>query len=384
MRTRRRFAAVAAGASALLCLATVSGVVGASAAGAASTPRRTVLAGSVVSAKARQRPVGAVAGSARVDFALVLKLRKAAAAAALVRAVSTPGSPSYRHYLSTAQWESRFSPAASQVASARKWLAGAGFRVGSVSKDRITVSASGTAAQVERAFGTKLENFKLNGRTVRLATKELSVPASLGRSVIGAMGVNQNVATPDAAAATASPAPATNPFPPAPAAFITSPPCGTYYGQKVATVRPPFGQGYPDKVPYQVCGYKPGQFRSAYNVTSANTGKGVTVAIIDAYGSATIRSDATTYFARNDAGNPFSNAGFSQRLALPFNNQTLCGASGWLTEQAIDVEAVHSTAPDAHILYVGAQELPEHRLVRGRADRDRQQAGRRGHQLLGR
>ncbi len=79
-------------------------------------------------------------------------------------------------------------------------------------QDRITVSASGTAAQVERAFGTKLENFKLNGRTVRLATKELSVPASLGRSVIGAMGVNQNVATPDAAAATASPAPATNPF----------------------------------------------------------------------------------------------------------------------------------------------------------------------------
>ena len=46
---------------------------------------------------------------------------------------------------------------------------------------------------------------------------------------------------------------------------------------------------------------------------------------------------------------------FSQLLATPFNNQTLCAASGWLTEQAIDVQAVHSMAGHAHILYVGAQ-----------------------------
>jgi subtilase family serine protease len=105
-----------------------------------------------------------------------------------------------------------------------------------------------------------------------------------------------------------------------------------------------------------VCGYKPGQFRSAYHVGSTSTGKGVTVAIIDAYGSATIRGDATRYFAQNDPGNPFSNAHFSQLLATPFQNQTECDASSWLVEQAIDVEAVHSMAPNAHILYVGAQD----------------------------
>ena len=109
-------------------------------------------------------------------------------------------------------------------------------------------------------------------------------------------------------------------------------------------------------MPDQVCGYKPGQFRSAYKVGSTSTGQGVTVAIIDAYGSATIRGDATRYFAQNDPGNPFSNAHFSQLLATPFQNQSVCDASSWLVEQAIDVEAVHSTAPDAHILYVGAQD----------------------------
>jgi subtilase family serine protease len=314
-----------------------------------------MLAGSAITSKARQHPVGAVTKSARVDFQLVLKLRDAAGAQALVRAVSTPGSRSYRHYLTTAQWEARFSPSASQVRSARAWLRSQGFKVGAVSRDRITVSASGTASQVERAFGTGLANYRVHGHILRLATKSMSIPASLVRSVTGVMGINQSVATPDAASAPASRVSTKNPFPPAPAAFITAKPCGAYYNQKITTVTPPYGHGYPAKVPYNVCGYKPGQFRSAYHLGSANTGKGNTVAIIDAYGSATIASDATTYFAKNDPGNPFSNASFSQLNATPFNNESLCDASSWLVEQAIDVEAVHSTAPHAHVLYVGAK-----------------------------
>jgi subtilase family serine protease len=356
VRTRRRVSAVAAGASTLLCLATVSGIAGASAAGAATTSGRTVLAGSAITAKARQHPVGGVARSSRVSFSLVLKLRDAAGAQALLRAVSSPGSSSYRHYLTTAQWEARFSPTTSQVRGARQWLRSQGFRVGAVSKDRITVSASGTAGQVERAFSTGLENYRVGGHTVRLATREMSIPASLAHSVVGAMGINQNVATPAVAPAVRSPALTKKVvFPPAPAAFITGKPCGAYYNQKITTVTPAFGNGYPAKAPYTPCGYKPPQYRSAYGITSANTGKGITVAIIDAYGSATIASDATRYFNTNDPGNSFANAGFSQLLAAPFNDQATCAASGWLTEQAIDVEAVHSTAPDAHILYVGAK-----------------------------
>jgi subtilase family serine protease len=360
---------VAAGTSALLGLAMVSGIAGAQAAGA-SASGRTPLAGTLVAAAARQHPVSAVARSSRVDFALVLKLRDAAGAQALVRAVSTPGSASYRHYLTAAQWESRFSPAASEVATARAWLASEGLRVGATSADRITISASGTAAQVEKAFGTGLANYKLNGHVVRLATRKMSVPASIAGSVVGALGVNQNIATTASDTTLASVASAratraastrvrasaaTDPFPPAPAAFITAGPCGAYYGAKSTTVTPAFGHGYPSVVPDQVCGYKPAQYRSAYSIGSADTGKGVTVAVIDAYGSSTIASDASQYFAANDPGDPFSNAHFSQLDSTPFNDEGECAASGWADEQAIDVESVHATAPDARILYVGAK-----------------------------
>jgi subtilase family serine protease len=356
---------LAGGVAGLLCAATVSGIAGATAASAAPGGRKP-LDGSMITASARKHPAGAVSKSAAVNFEVVLKLRNAAAAQALVTAVSTPGSASYRHYLTAAQWEARFSPTAAEVSNARSWLASEGFKVGATSRDRITISAAGTAAQVEKAFGTSLSNYRVNGKVVRLASKQMSVPASVAGSVVGALGINQTIATTDAAASRAAStrtvataralAGANGVFPPAPAAFITAPPCGKYFGQKSTTLKPPFGQGYANTVPDQVCGYKPGQFRSAYHVGSTSTGKGVTVAIIDAYGSATIRGDAARYFAQNDPGNPFSNAHFSQLLATPFQNQTECDASSWLVEQAIDVEAVHSMAPNAHILYVGAQD----------------------------
>jgi subtilase family serine protease len=354
MGPARRTTVVAVGAATLACLGSVAGAVGAQAASSG----RNKLAGSLLPAVARQHPVGAVAKSSRVGFELVLKLRDPAAAQALVKSVSSPGSANYRRYVSTAQWEARFSPTARQVATARDWLRSEGFRVGAVSKDRMTIAATGTAAQVESAFGTGLANYRVAGHTVRLATRQMSVPASIAGSVTGAMGINQSIATPAVANGTEGTAKSTpaakNPYPPAPAAFVRAKPCGSYYNQKITKVMPPFGHGYPTSVPYQVCGYKPGQYRSAYGVGSA-TGKGATVAVIDAYGSATIASDATTYFAKNDAGNPFKKASFTQDNAIPFNDEAVCDASSWLVEQAIDVESVHSTAPNAHILYVGAK-----------------------------
>ena len=83
------------------------------------------------------------------------------------------------------------------------------------------------------------------------------------------------------------------------------------------------------------------------------------MAIVDAYGSATIASDSTRYFKMNDPGNPFANAHLSQLLATPFDlsaaTQAACDPASWLVEQAIDVQSVHSVARNAHILYVGAK-----------------------------
>jgi subtilase family serine protease len=328
---------------------------------AAST---TTLPGTAAPGAVPATATGAVSTSSAIDFNLVLKLRNEAGAEALVRAVSTPGSALYHHYVTAAQWEALFSPTAAQVTEAKQWLAKEGFTVGSVSKDRLTIAASGTAAQVESAFSTPLENYSVGGRTERLAGS-LTVPSSVSSVVAGALGINQYLATPadatdpDIPGSSTATAPAATPdgtFPPAPAAFITHGPCSSYYGASTTTTSPPFGMSYPTTVPDIVCGYEAGQLRSAYGLTSSNTGAGETVAIVDAYGSSTIASDATRYFNATAPSEPFSAADFTQLDQTPFDDESACGASGWAPEQAIDIEAVHSMAPDAHILYMGAQD----------------------------
>jgi subtilase family serine protease len=284
--------------------------------------------------------VGDTPASSQVDFSLVLNLRDAAGAAALVKSVSDPTSSSYRHYVTTAQWESQFSPSVSEVSHAVAWLKSEGFSVGAVPADRITVPASGTAAQVEKTFGTSLGEYTVDHRTLREADGKVSIPGSISSSVGGVMGINQVAAQPDA-------------LEPPPSAFITAPPCSTYFGQTSKTTT--YGTqnpGYPNTMPDTVCGYVGTQLRSAYNVPSADTGAGYTIAIIDAYDLKTMASDATKYFATSDPSAPFASADYQSLNQGPFVNQDVCG--NWGDEQAIDVESSHSLAPDAHILFVGA------------------------------
>jgi subtilase family serine protease len=358
---RRRKVALTAAVAAACALFVVVG----SGAASASPPARVTLAGTAAPSSARTHHVGSVNDSSTVNFQVVLNLRDQSGAEALVQSISTPGSANYRQYLTAAQWEARFSPTQDQVDQVTSWLQSQGFSVSGVAKDRTTITASGSAGQVESAFATNLQNYKLGGQTLRMATSNLSVPSSLSGVVAGAMGVNQTVARaqdagspgiPSSAKAPSTSSASPSQFPPAPAAFIPAPPCGTYYGQQLTKVSPPFKNGYPRTVPDVVCGYTPPQYRSAYGVGTGDTGKGATVAIIDAYGSSTIAQDATRYFNDNDPGNPFSRANLTQMNATPFDDESECDASSWLVEQAIDVEAVHSTAPDAHILYVGAQD----------------------------
>ncbi len=83
------------------------------------------------------------------------------------------------------------------------------------------------------------------------------------------------------------------------------------------------------------------------------TGKGQTVAIVDAYASPTIRSDANQ-FATVVGDKPFAPGQFKQYQASPYNSVKACGASGWYGEETLDVESVHGMAPDANVRYVAA------------------------------
>jgi len=353
----RKHAVIAAFASAGLWLAAAPAAP-ASAAGAPATAAIPQSASPLATPAAQ---VAATPATAPVEFTVDLQLTDPAGAVALDRAVSDPASPDYRLYLTTAQWESRFSPSRANVAAVTSWLRSQGITVDGVTPDRLTVQATASAATVERAFSTGLAEYRHLGRTVRLASAPLRVPTAISSEIVGVSGVNQSVSTPDITngADLAGRAKGSGTPIPQPEGFRNAPPCSGFYGEKSDAIDPEFGGGYPSQLPYAVCGYDPAQLQGAYGLTPriahGNNGKGVTVAIVDAYASPTLFSDAHEYFVRNQPSEVLQSSQFSELLSKSFNEEEKCEASGWSGEQTLDVEAVHATAPGANILYVGAK-----------------------------
>ena len=304
--------------------------------------------------------VGSTAPSSQVDFNVGLALSDPAGAVELQRSVSDPSSPGYRQYLTPAQWESRFSPTQASANAVTAWLRAQGISVQSVTPDRMTIQASASAATVEHAFGTSLGEYRHAGHILRLANAPLSVPANIAPLITGITGVDENLATPTALTnePRRSARAASKPIP-QPGGFRNGHPCSAGYGQKKDKADPAYGGGYPQPPPYAVCGYTPPALQGAYGLTPqiANgiDGKGVKVAIVDAYAAPTLLSDAQQYATLNQPGQPLNGGQFSELLSSSFNQVKVCEASEWFGEQTLDIEAVHATAPGAHILYVGAK-----------------------------
>jgi subtilase family serine protease len=305
--------------------------------------------------------VAATAADSRIGFSVYLKMRDQAGAEAVATAVSDPNSSAYGHYLSPAQVRARFAATNATVQSVRQWLASAGFTVGATASNNAYVQASGTTAQIQHAFAVHLNVYSVKGQHRRAVDANLRLPSSILGSVVSVNGLNQSLSKPLNSGATASPATV-----PPPDGFRNAPPCSAYYGEKTDTTDPAFnGQ----RLPYAPCGYKPAQLRSAYGIAATVgrgvSGRGQTVAIIDAFAAPTLYADAAEYASRNDPGNPlprsqYSEFDFPTNTALEPPDQ--CDAAGWYGEQTLDVEAVHAMAPGAHILYVGASDCQDSSL----------------------
>lgn len=124
--------------------------------------------------------------------------------------------------------------------------------------------------------------------------------------------------------------------------FKNAGPFSTYYGSNIASTLP---SAYGQKQPYAVKGYTGKQLRAAYGA-GKYTGKGVRVAITDAYASPTIAYDAGKY-AANNGDKAWKTSQLHQVLPNAYTKTDECGAAGWYGEETLDVEAVHAVAPDA-------------------------------------
>ena len=332
----------------LLSLVVAAALAVLPAVGGAATPAgRTAVRGTVVPwAKTAVLKSHASAVEA-VSFQVFLGWRHEVRAEALARAVANPSDRSYGKYLSPVKFRARFAPSEAEVAAVSAWLKSQGFKVGDIPSNHLYVAAEGTVAKTENAFAVRLNEYEVRGLTLRAPATAATIPTSLAGIVSGVVGLDESGAFTHPLSADS--------IEPPPAGYRNAQPWSTFWGQLTATTLP---QGYGTYLPYAVRGYTPAQLRGAYGVDKAvrqgNDGHGVTVAVIDAFAAPTIEYDVNRY--SRDNGLPTMRRGqFKQIWAPGLAEAPATGdEQDWYGEETLDIEAVHSMAPGANILYYGA------------------------------
>ncbi|GAA3730145.1 S53 family serine peptidase [Streptomyces tremellae] len=294
MTPRLKFLALAA-APALLAVA-----VPVAAAGTPSpSATRAAVAGDVVPGlTAHAARTGSVAADKSVSVAVSLAPRDHAGLAAFVSRVTDPASADYGHYLTKAQFAARYGRTDAEVAKVKEYLKSQGLTVGKVHSGNLLVDAHGTAAQVQKAFGTKLSTYKdkSTGRSFYANEAAPTLPASVASLVSDVSGLNNHVVL----------------------------------HHQAAKVTPHNGPGG---------GYTPAQIKGGYNVSSSTTGSGQKIALLEFDGFQ--QSNITKYDNQYSLGS-----------AAP-TVKKVDGGSGSLgdgqVEVELDIEVLNAIAPKAAV-----------------------------------
>ncbi|QMU69431.1 protease pro-enzyme activation domain-containing protein [Streptacidiphilus sp. P02-A3a] len=334
---------------------------------AAPAPAVRALAGTHPDWAAPSADKGATPANDQITARVYLAGRDPAGLAAYAKAVSSPGSGAYGQFLKPARVRQLFGATAKQIADVRAWAGHAGLTV--VGSDPHYLDVHGSAAAVDRAFGTRLHEYAVRGKLLKAPDSNAVVPAAVASAILGVTGLSDTAPTMRAQATPvgnsalgAVPETAGKPKPGLPTVAT----CSNYWGQKQVSGAP---KGYTAKTSFDQCSYTPAQLRKAYGVTASGlTGKGATVAIVDAYGSSTMLADANK-FAVNHGDKAFRKGQYSEVVTPKLWTQTGAndgcggGPAGWAGEESLDVEMVHGLAPDADVVYVGANSCSDQDLM---------------------
>ena len=156
---------------------------------AAATPRARV--GSAPTLPVGTRVTGRLAASRRLTLTLTLASRHPLEMARLAGAVATPGSDSFRRYLTVGEFARRFGAGAAHIRAVTRVLRADGLTVAPMQANQLSLSVSGTTTAVQDAFDTRLDAVRLsNGRPAFADRAAPTLPAGLAPDVDSVVGLS--------------------------------------------------------------------------------------------------------------------------------------------------------------------------------------------------
>jgi hypothetical protein len=135
--------------------------------------------------------LGAVPGLQTLHLVVTLAGQDPTGLADEVAAVSTPGSPDYRHYLTAGQYAAAYGPSPAEQWQVTSVLRTAGLTVGNAAPGSDLLPVSGSAAEVSSLLHTPLESVRLPGHVLSVVnTAAPQIPATLSHAVTGIIGLS--------------------------------------------------------------------------------------------------------------------------------------------------------------------------------------------------
>jgi subtilase family serine protease len=132
--------------------------------------------------------------AAEIIIQLTLPLSDRQGAYNLMKHVSTPGDPLYRHYTTAQEFAARFGANGADYATLRAWAVANGLSIVHESSARISLSLQGTVAQMQRLFKTQLNYYKASsGDQFYSASIEPTIPSEIASKVQKLVGLTGGV-----------------------------------------------------------------------------------------------------------------------------------------------------------------------------------------------
>ncbi len=265
--------------------------------------------------------VGPLSPATPMEAVVGLSVSQPAALNATLAAMYVPGTPLYHQYLTPAEVETRFGPAAATVAAATSYFAGHGITV-SDPMGGLLLGLRGPSTAFAAAFGTSFEIYRLpSGATVIDHPTPARLPSDLPWT--GALGLSSLSAITPAYG---------NPTTPVP------------------IVRPAAGCGSGPSGALSPC-----EVQGAYGETpllaGGTNGTGVRIGIVDAYSGQETQAQLGSDLAAFDAafGLPVPTVHYLYPVAtsLDLNNSSV--NPDWALEESLDLQWAHVAAPGASL-----------------------------------
>lgn len=228
-----------------------------------------------------------------------------------------------------------------EVSATRDWLTAQGLDVGAERESVDVLSVSGSYGAFSTAFATEFGRTVVSGRDALAPMRDLSVPRTLTAIETVAGLVDTDALAPTTTAETPAPTP------------TVSDDCATYWGQTLSS-------SWPDSVQVEhrsnsLCGYGPAQLRAIHDLPADATGKGSTIAIVGVFDDDSVAARTDAYFTGLGLA-AFAPGQYTHHAPTAPVDSRCGGPASWTVEQHLDVQAARALAPDADIVYWGADD----------------------------